>query len=133
MAGMYVNGVQQIMAGNVDLINDSISALLINTDLYAVDLDTDANQSDIPTDAVLAEKTLTGNTLDGTTFRADDATLNAVEGVQVGAVILIKDTGEYTNSTLLAYLDDAAQFPITPDGEDITVRWALDVNGIFKL
>lgn len=138
MAGMYTNGVQQIMAANVDLVNDEIAVLLIDTAKYMVDLENHESQADIPLGAVLSEIVLTGNTLDDTTFRADDPTFSAVTGDQVGAIVILKDTGEYSTSVLLAYLDEntpgsPVDFPIIPDGGDITLRWDTGTAGIFKL
>lgn len=137
MAGMYTTGIQSIMSGNIDLINDDIVALLVDTDVYTVDLDADETQADIPTAAVLAEKTITGNTLDGTTFRADEITFGGVTGDKVGAVVIVQNTGVYDTSILLSYLDEntagsSALFPITPDGGDIVLQWDSDINGIFK-
>jgi hypothetical protein len=76
---------------------------------------------------------LTGKTLDGTTFRADNAVFNSVSGANVDLIVLIKNT-DTTNTSLLIYMiDDAAIFPITPDGTDIFVDWDTGENGIFKL
>jgi len=133
MAGMYEKGVRAIMGGNVDLINDRISAVLIDTTIYTPNLSTDESQADIPAAAQIAEKTLTGNTLTDSTFRADDTTFPTVQGNQVGAVVILRDSGEYETSTLLCFLDNGTGFPITPNGEDITIRWDTGENGIFKL
>jgi hypothetical protein len=133
MAGMYENGVKDIMAGNTDLINDTISVLFIDTDKYTPDLVNDESQADIPTEAILAEITLTGKTLDGSTFRADDTTANAVSGDLLGAAIIIRNDGTESGSPLLAYIDNAPEFPITPDGGDLTLNWDTGSDGIFKL
>lgn len=132
-SALYENGVQSVMAGNIDLINDGIGVLLIDTSLYTPDFIEDESQADIPESAVIAERTLTGKTLDGTTYRGDDLTFPKVTGSQVGGVVLLKDTGEYSTSTLIAFVDNAPEFPITPDGTDITIRWDTGENGIFKL
>lgn len=130
---MYTEGLQQLLAGNVDLINDSIVGVLVDTNLYTVDLEADATQADIPVDARIAEATVTGNTLDGSTFRANDLTFNKVQGTQVGAIVLIKDTGVYSTSTLLAYIENSTELPTVPNGEDITIRWDTGPAGIFSL
>ena len=130
---MYTEGLQQLLAGNVDLINDSIVGVLVDTNLYTVDLEADATQADIPVDARIAEATITGNTLDGSTFRANDLTFNKVQGTQVGAIVLIKDTGVYSTSTLLAYIENSTELPTVPNGEDITIRWDTGPAGIFSL
>jgi len=121
------------MGGEVDLVNDEIAVFLVNTDLYTVDLDADETLGDIPQAALVAEALLTGKTLDGSTFRADSAVLEAVEGDQVGALIIFKDTGDYNTSYLIFYGDNAPELPITPDGSDVTIAWDLGADGIFKL
>lgn len=133
MAALYEYGIAQLMAGNIDLVNDEIAALLVNTEVYTVDLENDRAEEDIPEAAVLAEKRLTANTLDGTTFRADATTFPGVEGAQAGAVVIFKNTEYLETCTLIAYLDNAPGLPVTPTGDDITVSWDPGVNGIFKL
>lgn len=132
MSAMYDHGVSQIMGGNIDLINDNITAILVDTTLYTADLINDEVQSDIPAAAVLSEKRLTGNTLDLSTFRADNTVFKSVQGNQVGAVVIIKDSNSYSTSPLLAYID-APEFPITPDGSDVTITWDTGPDGIFTL
>lgn len=134
-SGMYENGVAEIMLGNVDLVNDPITALLIDTGFYTPDLSSDSVQSDIPEAARIAEVELTGNTIDGTVFRADDTTFNSVSSDYdtAGAVVILKNTGTYNTSVLLAYIDNAPEFPITPDDSDIVIAWDTGANGIFKL
>lgn len=132
-SGLYTAGVAALMGGAIDLENDTISALLIDSSEYTVDLDNDATQDDIATAAQIAEETLAGKTIDGTTFRASDVTFQNVTGDNVDAVVIFLDTTEADTSTLLAYIDNASEFPITPDGTNITIQWDTGANGIFKL
>lgn len=133
-SGLYRAGVSAIMSGNIDLLNDSISAMLVDTTVYTVDLTSDSTQDDIPSAAQIAEVTLTGKTLDGTTFRASDATFTGVDsGETIGAVIIFLDTDYDSTSLLLAYIDNADEFPLTTDGTAITVAFDTGDNGVFKL
>ena len=132
-SGMYISGVASMMSGDIDLLNDTISALLIDTDFYTPNLSTHTSQADIPEAAQIAELVLTGKTLDSTAFRADDAVFNSVVGSKVAAIVLIKDTEVYETSLLICFLDNAPEFPIVPDGTDITIKWDLGAEGIFKL
>lgn len=133
-SGMYENGVREIMRGNVDLINDTISALLVSAS-YAPDLSVDTVLSDIPEAARLSDVELTGNTIDVATFRADDATFNSVSSDldPVVAVVLFKNSGAYSTSALLTYIDNASEFPIAPDDTDIIISWDTGSDGIFSL
>lgn len=134
-SGMYTQGIKQIMQGNIDLVNDSVSVMLINTDLYTPDLTVDSMLSDIPEGALISQFELTGNTLDGATFRADDTTFASIPAtaLKVGAVVVFNNNHTYSLSPLICFIDNASQFPITPDGSDIILNWDTGANGIFKL
>ena len=133
-SGLYDSGINSIGKGNIDLENSNISALLIDTSLYTVDLVNHSTQDDIPESAQVAEVALTGKTFNISTFRATDLTFpNVPVGDDVSAVILFLDTDYADTSTLIAYLDNAPEFPITPDGTDINIVWDTGPNGIFKL
>jgi len=131
--GMYEKGVASIMGADIDLVNDSIAALLIDLDFYTPDLDSDDTQADIPLAAQIAQVTLTGKTLDGTTFRADDSIFTSVEGDNVDAIVIMKNTTDSETSLLICLMDSASQFPITPDGSNITIQWDSGADGIFTL
>jgi hypothetical protein len=130
--GMFENGVRAMMGADIDLVNDDIAALLV-TSLYTPDLVNDTDQSDVPEAAIIATKNLTGKTLDGTVFRADNTVFTSVVGNDIAAIVLIKNTDSLGTSLLIHYIDNAPELPITPDGTDITIQWDLGVNGIFKL
>ena len=134
MAGLYELGVRDIMGAGVDLENASIYVMLVDTNSYTADLDSDNYYDDIPNAARIAEAVLVGKTLDGTTFRATDTTFVSVTtGQNVDAVVLFLNTDYEDTSTLIAYIDNAPEFPITTDGDDITIVWDTGANGIFKL
>lgn len=122
------------MGADIDLINDGIRVSLIDTALYTVNLTTHEKLADILNTAVVSGNLLTGKSLDGTTFRADDPVFNGVPaGAPLSALIVYLDTGDANTSWLLYYEDGSAEWPITPDGSDITINWDSGVNGIFKL
>ena len=121
------------MGGDIDLENADISAMLIDVSTYTVDLASDADQTDIADAANLSEAVMTGKTIDGTTFRASDTTFQSVPAGTAAAVILFLDADTYAGSILIAYLDNAAQFPITTDGEDVVIQWDTGVYGIFQM
>ncbi len=132
MSGNYEKGIQHGQRAHVDLINDDISIILIDTTLYTVDLDAHEKLGDIPEAAIIAERLLTGKSLDGTAFRANDPVFTAVTGEDIGAYVIFKDTGDLNTSWLLYYDDSAPEYPLPPDGTDITVNFDTGVNGIFK-
>jgi len=131
--GMFENGVRAIMGADIDLVNDDISALLIDTDLYTPDLLNDVDESDIPEASIVARQELTGKTLDGTVFRANNTVFTSVTGANVGAVLLSLNSDTFDTSALIFCMDNAPELPIVPDGTDITIDWDIGANGIFKL
>lgn len=134
MASGYLKGIQALMGADIDLINDEIYAVLIDTAKYPdVDFTTDQYQSIVPDTAQLSEVELTGKTLDSTTFRADSPTFPNVVGDVVDAVLIYKNTGVTNTSRLIALLTEAPEFPITPDGSDITINFSVGADGIFTL
>lgn len=133
-SGLYELGVKAIMGGDIDLINDNIYAMLIDSNEYTANLSTDENQDDIPDDAQIAEVALTGKTLDVSVFRANDAVfLSVATGQNVDAVVIFLNTDYEDTSKLIAYIDNAGEFPITTDGTNVTIVWDTGSNGVFKL
>lgn len=137
MAGFYTAALSALLNGEIDLINDKISAMLINLDEYTVDLANHATQDDVDDAAVWSLSTLTGKTIDATTFRADDTVFVNVAGVEVGdaagAIIIFLDLDTKAESTLIAYIDNAPEFPAVLDGENVTAIWDTGIDGIFRL
>ena len=121
-ASLYTNGRIERAKGNVDLVNDDIVLLLVDTDFYTVDLENDFCQSDIPEEAQILEVSLTGKTLDGVTFRADEISITGLTEGKIGALVILQNTGYENTSVLLSY-HVADNFPVTANGQPITVNF----------
>lgn len=126
--GMYTVGLQEIMAGNIDLVNDNLLAVAVSPE-YTPDMVVDAVQTDIPQASQLGECYLSGLSLDGTTLRADSAVFPAVNGT-VGGIVIVHDTDNLDTSSLLAYLTSDS-FPAANTGQ-LTVEWDSQA-GVFTL
>lgn len=125
-SGMYEYGLQQILRGNIDLINDAVSVVLCSSD-YTPNFSNDQNQIDIPEAARLGEVELDGNVLDGTTFKANSASIiDPTTDKQANAVVLFNDTDDLSTSQLIAYLEVT---PFTTDGTNVVI----DGDGYFTL
>lgn len=72
---------------------------------------------------------LAGKAIATGVFDANDTTIVGVSGDGTEAVILYVDTGVAGTSQLLAYFDGTS-VEVTPNGEDINIRW--HANGIFS-
>lgn len=136
-SGLYKAARQAFLNGDIDLTNAVISGMLIDVNEYTVDFDNHSSQTDVPDAAVWSLANLTGKTVDGDVFRADDLVFTSVEGQEVGdeagAVILFLNADTLATSILIAYLDNAPEFPIVLDGENVTIVWDTGANGIFRL
>jgi len=65
---------------------------------------------------------------------AIDVTFAAIPpGPPLGFMLIFEDTGADASSPLIALLDSAGMFPVTPNGADITIIWDEGANKIFKL
>lgn len=133
MAGLYTHGLQEILGGNIDLINDDIMAVLVSG--YTPDLENDRAQSGIPEGSQVIEVSLTGKTLDGTRYLADDVEITNLTGSQeISGVVVLQAVEDLDDSTLIAFLDGTG-FPFLPDGSPITIHWDRSEGGpgIFKI
>lgn len=127
-SGMYIFGVEQLMRGNIDLVNDTIAVVAVST-AYTPDLSSHQYQNDIPDAAQIGEVDLEGNILNDTAFDANSATIEEpTTGKEHNAVIVFNNTGNATTSQLLAYLEVTQ---VTTDGTPLVVDW--DADGIFEL
>jgi hypothetical protein len=131
-ARLYVKGKENLLGGNIDLQNGTIVALLVSGQ-YVPDTDSDETRAAIPTSAIIAEETLSSTKITNGVFDADDTVFSTVTGVPIRYIVLIKDDDVYLRAPLIALIDDAAQFPVTPDGSDITIQWDNGDNKIFSL
>jgi hypothetical protein len=101
---------------------------------YTVNLATHDNYDDVTpagrvaTSANLSSKTITAGVAD-----AADVTLTAVSGDTSEWIVIWRDTGTESTSTLIAYLDTATGLPVVPNGSDVGVTWDSSSNRIFRL
>lgn len=136
MSGLYTAGKVAMESAGINLTTDDIRAILIDT-TYTANLATDAHLSDIVSGKrVTAGIRLTTPSLTGSVFDADDvlfAAVSNVTGNQIGNIVIYKNTGVESTSTLIHVHDTGAGFPFTPIGADITVRWSNGAYRIFQL
>lgn len=120
----YANGFWDETAnaqGRVSALSDTLRLLAIDTATYVADQDADVTLADIPGGAILGSEILTGVvvTARGLTFDAVTFPLVAV-GTDIGAVVVVKDSGTPSTSPLMIYADDAATgLPVVTDGTDV--------------
>ena len=127
----YSTGIKAFLDGDVDLLADTIKAVLIDAADYIVNLTTDDFLADVVAGAratngtgTLASKT-TAIATNVITFDVADTVLTSVSGAggpePHEAVVVYKDSGVEATSQLLLYLELTA--PVTPNGGNITLAW----------
>lgn len=109
----------------------TVKVALVDTGVYtysaAHEFYSSVSSAVVGTPQTLGSKTFT----DGV-FDAADATVPAVTGNTVEALVIYVDTGVAGTSRLYAYIDTGVtNLPVTPNGGDITINW--NASGIIAL
>lgn len=133
-SGMFKNGCIKWLSLGVSYTNDPISAVLIDSSVYAPDKDTDVDIGDIPEASILAETQLTGKYVDSDIYcQADTVVFPSVPAGELTCdrIVFFLAYETEAESTLLFVVEDdlVAEFPITPDGSDITLSLP---NGLLR-
>lgn len=102
---------------------------------FTVKLSVDDNLDDIP---VAAREETSGNLVlidaaSGGVLDANDITFTAATGDVSEALVLYKDTGTASTSTLILIVDSATGLPITLNGGNVNVTWDNGANKIAKI
>lgn len=132
MANLFYTSVKKLLAdGDLDLLNDTIRAVLVDTGAYTPNaahdfLDDVAGGARIGTPQTLGSKTTTGGVFD-----AADISFPTVSGATCEALLLYKDTGSEATSPLIAIIDTATGLPVTPNGGNINITW--NASGIIQI
>lgn len=120
------------LSKQIDLLNDDIRCILIDVGQYTPNLNAHEFLTSVPVGARIATSLpLTGKTVGGGTFDANDATIPGTVGLEAEAVLLYQHTGVDGTARLIAWIDaNSSGLPLTPDGTDLTLRF--NTAGIFS-
>jgi hypothetical protein len=129
---LYPTAKDLMLTGGLDMVNDPIVGVLVNVNYspqpYHVNL------ADIPVAMRVAESgTLVNRAVASGVFSADNLTVTAVYGEMVGAVVLVKQTGTESTSTLVAFLNGSPNLPVLPNGGDLIFNWDPGTFRIFAI
>lgn len=128
---LYAKGAEKILSGSIDLTSDTIRvAAMKNT--HVQDLANHEFYSDISADVVGTPQSLSGKSVTGGKFDADDPTFTAIggSGEVIEGLAIYKWTGVAATSPLIGYVDTATGLPFTTSGGNFTPRWS---NGSYKI
>lgn len=133
-SALYDKARKAFCDGEIDLLDDTIKAVLVDGADYTPDLANHDFLDDIPSGArVATSAALSNKSTDAGVFDADDVTLSSVSGDQFEYIVIYQDSGTESTSRLIALFDSATGLPCTPNSGDITLQWDSGANKIFKL
>jgi len=133
---LFDKGRESFLKAEINMVTDTIKAILVDHGVDTPVLATDQFLSDIAAGARFATSpAFTTKTTAAGVFDADDITFAAVSGATCESMVIYQDTGTPTTSRLIAYIDTlgVGTFPVTPNGGDISFVWDSGANRIFKL
>lgn len=131
----YGKGAEAFGNGGINWGSDTIKALLIDTASYTLGINTHDNLDDIPggarvgTAVTLSSKTNTLGVLDA----ADISFTGLTSAPSIEAMVIYKDTGVESTSTLIAYIDTATGLPVSAGASQVDVTWDNGANKILAL
>lgn len=129
--GFFVKTFDKFMAGEIDLLDDTIKVTLVDAADYTVDLAAHDFINDVPGGARVATATLAGKSLTNGVFDATNTDLGNVSGDESEAFVIWKDTGNEATSALIWYDDEADGLPVIPNGGPLLFAWDDGANKIF--
>ena len=127
---VYDGAIQALFNGEIDVGTDTIRMTML-TGGYVYD-PTDDFLFDIHTQYWLGSGNLSGVSVVGRTFFADDKVVPNVLVGPVEAFVLYKWTGNSLTSRLIYFSNDSPDFPFPANGSDLTFDFD-NVDGIFSL
>ena len=136
MANSFYNNGKGHLWSDINLLTDNIHAAFVDGDTYTPDLDEDEFLSDIGGSMVGSSAAITGKTIevdevnDESVFDAADTNVPGVSGATAELIVIFKDTGNAATSPLIAVIDTAQGLVLTPNGNDVLIRWPA--TGIFR-
>lgn len=128
----YPSALKAFLDGGIDLLTDTIKAVLIDSADYTYSSVHDF-LDDVPAGARISTITLGSKSTTDGVFDAADGQFTSVTGDEFEAVIIYKDTGVEGTSNLICFIDTGTGFPLTPDGGNIDITWDSGANKIFKI
>ena len=121
-----------MLTGQLDMLTAPIVGVLVNVNYTPQPYH--ANLADIPASMRVAiSGELQNKTVINGVFSAGALTVTGVYGDMIGAVVLMKQTGNELTSTLVAFLDSSANLPVLPNGGDLIFNWDTGTFGIFAI
>ncbi len=129
---LYTKFKERLLKAQVDLSTQPVKAVLVKN-TYAAVIGTHEFLTDIQAHIANTPQALTGVTVTGGVFDANDVLFSAVAADTHKAIVLYVDTGVAGTSPLMLYLDEIPGFPFVGNGADAEIRWNNGSDRIFAL
>lgn len=129
----YTKAKEKILSGTINLATNSLRVALLKEG-YSVNADTHEFLTDLGAYRISTDQVMTGQSVTGGVFDANDPVFPAVAaGDTAAAVVIYKHTGVAGTSPLLFYFDNISGFPLSTNGGNISPEWDNGVKRIYKL
>lgn len=126
---LYTSGKNALLLKNINMSTDVINAVLVNNTYVFSDAHT-TYAANVQATAIGSPVALTGQTVTGAVFDANDVTFPTVaSGANIKALVLY----HASSGVLIAYIDSGAGLPATGNGGDIQINFSNGASKIFQL
>lgn len=130
---MYAAGKERVLTASINFLSDQINVVLVSSG-YTPNLSTHQFYAEVEPFVLGSPITLTGKTVAGGAFDANDVVFAALPAGNTGrAIVMYRNTGVATTSPLIAYFDTITGFPVLTNGGDVVIQWDNGPNKIFSL
>ena len=133
---VYGKAKESFLKGEIDLLNNSIKALIVHSSDYTVSENVDQFVSNIPAAAIkYRSNALQNKVLNLGTFDADDVLIPDYPGPAFDAIVIYQDNSNDSTSRLLFYIDNAVGLPFTGSisTSPVTIVWDNGSNKIISI
>lgn len=129
---LYPKGAEKMLSAQVNFVDDTIKVVLVSN-TYAYNPSHEF-LNDLLVNVIGTAQTLSGKTVIGGAFDADDITFPIIaSGSTIKALVIYRETGIPATAPLLVYFDTLTGFPALTNGGNQSISWSNDINKIFKL
>ncbi len=129
---LYDKARQAFLTGGINWSGNTVHAILVESG-YVLDSVNHEFLSSVSGGFRVASGALSNKSATNGVADADNITFSAVVGDPVTAIVLAQIGASDATSRLIAYIDEGSAFPVTPNGNDITVIWSDSATKIFRL
>ena len=130
---LYDKGREGFLTGAINFTSDTINMILVN-DSYSPDTSVDQVYSDVSSFVVGSPVALSSKDATSGVANCADVVFSSVAGGStVAYIVLYKDTGAPSTSTLIALYDTATGLPFSTNGANVTIAIDTGALKLFKL